>query len=304
MQMDQKKQGWQAMLNIHKLMIDPFVEELKAGYRRSYGREKAELINIIEWAGHLALENIASCDALYHNVEHTIMVTLCGQEILRGKHLSEGGVSPGDWLHFIMSCLCHDIGFVKGICRQDTGNVYATGVDGKTVTIPPGGTNAALTPYHVDRGKLFINERFGGKILMTTNTEFITSCIEMTRFPIPDDDFHRDTASYPGLVRGADLIGQLGDPSYLRKIPALFYEFEEMGTNEKIGYKSPEDMRVSYAKFFWNVVNPYIQGALRYLRVTQEGKQWISNLHSHVFAVEHGKAANADSSLIPGIQFM
>jgi len=27
--------------------------------------------------------------------------------------------------------------------------------------------------------------------------------------------------------------------------------------------------------------------ALEYLRITQEGKQWIANLHSHVFDVEH-----------------
>jgi hypothetical protein len=34
-------------------------------------------------------------------------------------------------------------------------------------------------------------------------------------------------------------------------------------------------------------IHPYIQDALRYLRVTQEGKQWIANLHSYVFAIEH-----------------
>ena len=276
------------MLNIHKLIIKPFVQELKSSYKRSYGLIEPNFVNIAEWAGHLALENISNCDALYHNVEHTIMVTMCGQEILRGKHLTEGGVTPKDWMNFVMACLCHDIGFVKGICKQDHGNTFATGVDGKTVEIPPGGTSASLTPYHVDRGKLFIRERFGGKRLFDGDAEFIASCIEMTRFPIPDDDFHKDTKTYQGLVRGADLVGQLGDPSYLRKIPALFYEFEETGTNKNIGYKSPEDMRKSYAKFFWNVVHPYIQDSLRYLRVTQEGKQWISNLHSHIFTVEHG----------------
>jgi hypothetical protein len=26
---------------------------------------------------------------------------------------------------------------------------------------------------------------------------------------------------------------------------------------------------------------------LSYLRLTQEGKQWVANLHSHIFAVEH-----------------
>ena len=30
--------------------------------------------------------------------------------------------------------------------------------------------------------------------------------------------------------------------------------------------------------------------ALRYLQLTQEGKQWIANLHSHVFAMEHGQS--------------
>ncbi|HBB33823.1 MAG TPA: metal-dependent phosphohydrolase, partial [Cyanobacteria bacterium UBA9273] len=55
-------------------------------------------------------------DALYHNVEHTILVTLVGQEILRGKHIRDGGVSCEDWLHFIISLLCHDIGYVKGVC--------------------------------------------------------------------------------------------------------------------------------------------------------------------------------------------
>jgi hypothetical protein len=217
------------------------------------------------------------------------MVSLVGQEILRGKHLFEGGVTPRDWLHFMMALLCHDIGFVRGICRDDRDGDYATGVDGKTVKIPPGGTDAVLAPYHVDRSKLFIAERFGGKLLVETDAQLVMSYIEMTRFPIPDDEVHKDTKGYGGLVRAADLIGQLGDPGYLRKIPALFYEFEEMGTNAIIGYKNPQDMRKNYAKFYWNVVSPFIQDGLRFLRITHEGKQWISNLHSHVFDVEHNQ---------------
>jgi hypothetical protein len=39
--------------------------------------------------------------------------------------------------------------------------------------------------------------------------------------------------------------------------------------------------------FFWRAVRPYIGDALRYLRVTQEGKQWIANLYAHVFSEEH-----------------
>jgi hypothetical protein len=64
--------------------------------------------------GRLALENIADSDAAYHDMNHTIMVTLVGREILRGKHTKEGGVTPRDWLHFVISLLCHDIGYVRG----------------------------------------------------------------------------------------------------------------------------------------------------------------------------------------------
>jgi hypothetical protein len=46
-------------------------------------------------------------------------------------------------------------------------------------------------------------------------------------------------------------------------------------------------MRERFAGFYWDVVSPYIQDALRYLQVTREGQQWIANLYSHVFDVEH-----------------
>jgi hypothetical protein len=39
--------------------------------------------------------------------------------------------------------------------------------------------------------------------------------------------------------------------------------------------------------FFWKAVNPYVGEALRYLRVTQEGHQWVANLYANVFATEH-----------------
>ena len=275
------------MLNLQKILIEHLVNELEIAYQHTYSILEPQVVNIVSWVGRLALENICNTDALYHDVEHTIMVTLVGQQILEGKHLCEGGVTPTDWLHFMTALLCHDIGYVKGICRADSGNVVATGIGKETVTLPPGSTCASLAPYHVDRSKLFIYERFRGKTLAHLDPDVVASYIEMTRFPIPPDDIYQDTESFPGLVRAADFIGQLGDPSYLRKIPALYYEFEEMDTNSKIGYKHPGDMRQNYAKFYWKVVSPYIQDALRYLKITQEGKQWIINLHAHVFNVEH-----------------
>ncbi|MDZ8053375.1 MAG: Npun_R2479 family HD domain-containing metalloprotein [Aulosira sp. ZfuVER01] len=277
------------MFNATEILIDSFVNQLREGYRRTYGAFKHDYQDIIAWAGSMALENIANSDALYHNVEHTILVTLVGQEILRGKHIREGGVSSDDWLHFIISLVSHDIGYVKGVCRQDqeTEGLYATGKNDRMISLPPGASDASLIPYHVDRAKLFIDERFGGHKLI--DAEVIKTNIELTRFPVPAAEDHQDTNNFAGLVRAADLIGQLSDPRYLKKITSLFYEFEETGMNKVLGYQTPADLRKNYAKFYWNGVYPYVQDALRYLSLTQQGKQILANLYSNVFVVEHDK---------------
>jgi hypothetical protein len=224
------------------------------------------------------------------------MVTLVGQEILRGKHIREGGVSPHDWLHFISSLLCHDIGYVRGVCSGDGTGRYVCNEQGDLVELADGATDASMTPYHVSGSKVFVRERFGKARVVHFDTLAIERNIEHTRFPIPKDETHADTADYPGLVRAADLIGQLADVNYPRKISALFAEFDEIGANEKLGYHSPADLRAKYPEFFWTAVRPYIGDGLRHLSVTLEGKLWISNLYAHVFSQEHRhRLANLES---------
>jgi hypothetical protein len=275
------------MFNPTALVIESFVEELQTMYQRVYGLLEPGYAGIIGFIGRVALENIANSDAPYHDVNHTIMVTLVGQEILRGRHISEGGITPRDWLHFMVSLLCHDIGYVRGVCHGDGGGRYVMNAKGETTELPAGATDASLTPYHVNRSKLFVRERFGKVALTAIDTMVIEANIEHTRFPVPQDDEHSSRVDYPALVRAADLIGQLADPNYMRKIPALFAEFTETGTCDKLGYRNAGDLRAAYPAFFWKAVTPYIAEGLRYLRVTQEGKQWIANLYAHVFAEEH-----------------
>ena len=276
------------MLNLQQRSIEYFAESLKHAYLQTYSLLEPQYANIIEWTSRLALEIIANSDALYHNIEHTMLVTSVGQSILKGKHLKEGGVTPEDWMHFTMALLCHDIGYVRGICIADEGQCYSTGIGDAVIKLSDDSTDAALTPYHVDRSKRFVYERFGAQILVdVVDLEVIASYIEMTRFPVPDDPKYHEMNSLAGLARAADFIGQLGDPNYLRKIPALFYEFEETGDNLRFGYSSPGDMRRNYTRFYWEVVFPFISDAIDYLRITQEGKLWIASLYAQVHKVEH-----------------
>src|SRR5690242_4501612 len=112
------------MFNPTQVVIDAFAQELRAMYDRVYGLLEPSYPFVLDFVARMALENIANSDAPYHNADHTIMVTLVGQEILRGKHIREGGVTPHDWMHFMVSLLCHDIGYVRGVCRGDGNGRY------------------------------------------------------------------------------------------------------------------------------------------------------------------------------------
>jgi hypothetical protein len=274
------------MFNPTEIMIGNSVESLVDGYRKTYGRLNSDYADLIGWVAFTTLRAIARSDAPYHDLEHTVLVTLVGQEILRGKYLTEGNVTPRAWLHYIISLLCHDIGYIKGICSEDRAaeRLYATGIDSEMISLAPLATDASLTPYHVDRGKQFVQENFAHERLI--NIKLVQRNIELTRFPVPDDGQHDDTMSYPGLARAADLIGQLGDPRYLQKLPALFCEFEETGANKTLGYRHYRDLRASYPNFYRHCVYPLIQEGLHYLRATWQGKQITNSLYANVMEVE------------------
>ena len=274
------------MLNPTTLVADALGATLETYYRRTFGPVEPTYPSRMDLAARMALELIANSDALYHDIQHTLFVTLVGQEILRGRHLRKR-VSPDDWLHFTIALLCHDIGYVRGVCSEDRIDSYVIDDSGKRVTPPRGASDAFLTPYHVDRGKIFVRERLGQ--IPDIDEERVAHAIELTRFPVPDSRDHQETNTEAGLVRAADLIGQLADPNYLRKLTNLYYEFVETGMAEKLGYASAADLADNYPKFYWGTVRPYISDAVDYLQLTQEGKQWIANLHSHVFAIEHGQ---------------
>lgn len=272
------------MVDFAAVRSNVFYEELKATYKDQYGVLDPEAINIVVWAARMSMDYFSNSDSLYHDMEHTMLVTLVGQDILIGKNHEGGGVSTNDWMQYMLALLFHDIGYIHGVCSADTDTTATTGVDGDMVSFDRDGTNAQLSPYHVDRSKLFVKERFSG--IKHINADLICEYIECTRFPAPAKEVSSDD-SYPNLARAADLIGQLGDPYYLRKIPCLFYEFKEIGLDVKLGYKHPGDFKKNYASFYWKEIAPHITSAIEYLKHSQRGRKWISNLQGHVFTSEY-----------------
>ncbi|MCP4379909.1 MAG: HD domain-containing protein [Hyphomicrobiales bacterium] len=272
------------MLNPISILADRFGDDLSSRYLQYFAHRNPEYATYLGGAARLVIERIGNSDALYHNIEHTMMVTEVGQQIIRGRLLAEA-LTPQDWLHYTCACLVHDIGYVRGICRDDTAQTVIINEAGDTATPPRGASDAYLSPWHVDRGKIYVRERFSASRFI--DEERIASAIEMTRFPVPAKEVYLETRSEAALVRAADLIGQMADPFYHRKANALYQEFVEIGATDQLDYDSPADLIDKYPEFFWDRVEPLIGPALGYLELTTEGKQWIAVLNSNIFKVEH-----------------
>jgi hypothetical protein len=75
------------MLNPTTVMAEALGNRLEDYYRRTFGPEEPSYPGKLNLAAHMALEVIANSDALYHDVQHTMLVTLVGQEILRGRQM-------------------------------------------------------------------------------------------------------------------------------------------------------------------------------------------------------------------------
>src|SRR5262245_52972296 len=120
------------MLNPTTLLADALGAHLAQVFTRVFGGREPRFASTIDEAARLVIERIAGSDAPYHDSQHTALVTLVAQDILRGRRMSHD-VTPSDWLHVIIAALTHDIGYVRGICYQDRPGHYVIDVKGNTV---------------------------------------------------------------------------------------------------------------------------------------------------------------------------
>ncbi|MGB3614797.1 MAG: hypothetical protein WBA10_13475, partial [Elainellaceae cyanobacterium] len=182
---------------------------IEQSYKRIYGVSRTKDVSLLDAAAGKVLSIIACTDAPYHNLAHTISVISVGQQILEGKQKLNGDVSRQSWIDVTTALVFHDVGYVKGACGNDhvEAHRYVAAADGSVVQLSPDTTDASLAPYHVSRGQIIAEELIGSST--DIDLDIVKTAIEFTRFPVPPDAAYHNTSSYFGLVRAADLIGQL-----------------------------------------------------------------------------------------------
>src|SRR3984893_17872934 len=146
------------MITVPELAANALGNFLANYMHRRFGSSQAHLVGMVPSIARIAIECIGNSDALYHNVEHTLLVTLAGHDILRGRALHTN-VTADDYAHAIIACLTHDIGYVRGLFGDDDADGYVIDAKGGKVSLPRGASDASLMPHHVDRSKLYVMNR-------------------------------------------------------------------------------------------------------------------------------------------------
>jgi hypothetical protein len=77
------------MITLPEIAAEALGSFLASDMKDRFGSSHARLAELIPFAARLALECIGNSDALYHNVEHTMLVTLVGHDIFKGRALSQ-----------------------------------------------------------------------------------------------------------------------------------------------------------------------------------------------------------------------
>lgn len=97
------------------------------------------------------------------------------------------------------------------------------------------------------------------------------------------------------MVCTADFLGQMSDPNYLKKLPALYREFEEAYEtrglpHELRPFSSYEDLRAKTPSFWRHFVLPKLtcecREAYRYLMLPGIGNPYLDAVAVHMRRIE------------------
>jgi hypothetical protein len=234
-----------------------------------------------------------ACDTLYHDLQHTLDVTLAMARLAYGHERSEPQEARfgAERIQIgLIAALFHDAGYIR-----------RAGVD----HLPHG---AEYTLTHVTRSGEFLAE-YLPTVGLEHLTEVARNLVQFTGYErdikdieVPDERYRR----LGKLLGTADLIAQLADRCYLEKCrDRLYPEFvlggiarsQEAKEGASAVYSSPEDLLRKTPQYFDEFVRERLNGkfdqAYRYAAQCFDGRNfYIEAIEKNVNFLEHLIASN------------
>ena len=227
--------------------------------------------------------NYQAMDTVYHDLEHTLRVTLCWVRMVANRnqlHIKPV-ITDKNFIIGLHGIILHDIGFLKENGDHE-------------------GTGAKFTFVHEKRScelaSLYLKKKGWNKRDISA-VQHLISCTG-PRSVIDAVSFNNKLERIMGeSVCSADYIGQMSDPAYLQKLPALFLEFEESDNYHNIPvenrmFKNTEELIRGTPEFWKNLVIPKLKkechGFYKYLsHPYPDGiNPYLKKIEHHVKTIE------------------
>lgn len=170
----------------------------------------------------------------YHDLEHTCAVTLATARLMHGIHVQNQTFSSRVIQLGLIGALFHDTGLIQTVEENDgTGAQYTIGHEDRSI--------ALMERYLSDKG-------FSAEDIL--DCSHIIMCTKLS-LPLNEIPFRSEETKTMGKVLGsADLIAQMADRNYLKKLPLLFLEFKEAGM---AGFETPLELFENTEEFYHSV---------------------------------------------------
>lgn len=163
-------------------------------------------------------------DLKYHNLDHTVLATQCFIDLCEGRvrHGEKPVLDAREFSLGYAAILLHDSGYLK--TRDDLS-----------------GTGAKYTSSHVVRSCALAASALPGLGCTADEINGVQNAIRCTGITskISQIAFRTEIERVTGcMVATADYLGQMADPDYPTKLPALFEEFEESNNFSRVPFET------------------------------------------------------------------
>jgi hypothetical protein len=186
------------------------------------------------------------CDTLYHDMRHTLDMSLAMARIIDGHDRSAAAddrLGPRRAALGVLIALLHDTGYIRRNSESQVEN------------------GAVFTKVHVSRSADFISA-YLPKIGFAAEASTAAQLVHFTGYEMEIDDIpvaDRRDRLLGCMVGTADLIGQMSDRMYLEKCREFLYQEFVLGQiarerlpdgREVVRYSSPDDLIIKTPGFY------------------------------------------------------
>lgn len=224
------------------------------------------------------LPGYRGCDTVYHDLQHTLDITLAFMRLVGGyeRRHADNPLGPENTKLGLVTALFHDSGY---ILRDDDDRI----------------NGAEYTRTHVTRGAQFMAEYFP-TVGLAHMVAPATTIVHFTGYEVNPDDLEVDKPVHRiigQLVGSADLVAQMADRCYLEKCrDRLFTEFvlgglvETTVPDEEKTYQSGLDLLKKTPAFFDNAfarLDGPLDGVYRYF------SDWFGNGDPYTESIQQNR---------------